>query len=42
MKAAGVGRYVYRAAGQHGHVIDVYVSTRRDIAAAFDERALAI
>ena len=27
-------RYVYRAVDQHGQVIDVYVSERRDIAAA--------
>ncbi len=36
MKVAGVWRYVYRARvpDQHGQVIDVYVSTRRDIASA--------
>ena len=34
VKVAGVWRYVYRAVDQHGQVIDVYVSTRRDIAAA--------
>ncbi len=32
--AAGVCRYVYRAVDQHGQVIDVYVSRRRDIAQA--------
>jgi transposase, IS6 family len=34
VKVAGVWRYVYRAVDQHGQVIDVYVSNRRDIAAA--------
>ena len=34
VKVAGVWRYVYRAVDQHGQVIDVYVSKRRDIAAA--------
>ena len=34
VKVAGVWRYVYRAVDQHGQVIDVYVSARRDIAAA--------
>ncbi|MCP3938035.1 MAG: IS6 family transposase, partial [Actinomycetia bacterium] len=34
VKVAGVWRYVYRAVDQHGHVIDVYVSKRRNIAAA--------
>ena len=34
VKVAGVWRYVYRAVDQHGQVIDVYVSRRRDIAAA--------
>ena len=29
-----MGRYVYRAIDQHGQVIDVLVSTRRDCAAA--------
>ena len=33
VKVAGVWRYVYRAVDQHGQVIDVYVSVRRDIAA---------
>ncbi len=31
VKVAGVWRYVYRSVDQHGQVIDVYVSTRRDI-----------
>ena len=34
VKVAGVWRYVYRAVDQHGQVIDVFVSRRRDIAAA--------
>jgi transposase, IS6 family len=34
VKVAGVWRYVYRAVDQHGQIIDVYVSTRRDTAAA--------
>ena len=34
VKVAGVWRYVHRAVDQHGQVIDVYVSRRRDIAAA--------
>ena len=34
MKVAGVWRYVYRAVDEHGQVIDVLVSRRRDIAAA--------
>src|SRR6266446_6249452 len=34
VRVAGVWRYVYRAVDQHGQVIDVYVSARRDIAAA--------
>ena len=33
-KAAGRWRYVYRAVDQHGQVIDVYVSVRRDTSAA--------
>ena len=42
VKVAGVWRYVYRAVDQHGQVIDVYVSQRRDTAAArrFFEAAL--
>jgi IS6 family transposase len=34
VKVAGVWRYVYRAVDQHGQVIDVYVSKRRNVAAA--------
>jgi transposase-like protein len=34
VKVAGVWRFVYRAVDQHGQVVDVYVSARRDIAAA--------
>jgi transposase, IS6 family len=34
VKVSGVWSYVYRAVDQHGQVIDVYVSRRRDIAAA--------
>ena len=34
VKVAGVWRYVYRAVDGYGQVIDVYVSVRRDIAAA--------
>ena len=34
VKVSGVWRYVYRAVDQHGQVIDVYVSARRDVAAA--------
>ena len=34
VKVAGVWRYVYRAIDEHGQVIDVLVSNRRDIAAA--------
>ncbi len=34
VKVNGVWRYVYRAVDQHGQVIDVYVSKRRNIAAA--------
>ena len=34
MKVAGVWRYVYRAVEQHGQVIDIYVSKRRNVAAA--------
>ena len=30
MKVAGVWRYVYRAVDQHGQVIDVFVSAKRD------------
>ncbi|MBV1855784.1 IS6 family transposase [Catellatospora tritici] len=43
VKVGGVWRYVYRAVDQHGQVIDVLVSTRRDAAAArgFFRRALS-
>ena len=34
VKVAGRWRYVYRAVDQHGQVIDVYLSARRDTAAA--------
>jgi IS6 family transposase len=34
VKVAGVWRYVYRAIDDHGQVIDVYVSKRRDTVAA--------
>ena len=34
VKVSGVRRYVYRAVDDQGQVIDVYVSARRDIAAA--------
>jgi transposase-like protein len=34
VKVAGALRYVYRAVDQHGQVIDVYLSKRRDIGAA--------
>ncbi|MCP3857997.1 MAG: IS6 family transposase [Actinomycetia bacterium] len=42
VKVNGVWRYVYRSVDQHGRVIDVYVSKRRNIAAArhFFEKAL--
>jgi len=43
VKVGGVWRYVYRAIDQHGQVIDVLLSTRRDTTAArqFFTRALA-
>ena len=43
VKVDGVWRYVYRAVDQHGQVIDVLVSKRRDADAArrFFKRALA-
>ena len=43
MKVAGVWRYVYRAVDDEGQVIDVYVSPKRDLAAArtFFNRAIA-
>ena len=34
VKVSGVWRYVYRAVDQHGQVIDVFVSRRRDTASA--------
>ena len=34
VKVAGMWRYVYRAIDEHGQVVDVMVSKRRDIAAA--------
>jgi len=34
VKVSGVWRYVYGAVDQHGQVIDVYVSRRRDIGSA--------
>lgn len=34
VKVAGRWRYVYRAVDDHGHVIDVLVSPKRDLAAA--------
>ena len=44
VKVSGVWSYVYRADGQRGQVIDVYVSQRRDIASArrFFTTALAV
>jgi transposase-like protein len=43
VKVAGVWRYVYRAVDQHGQVIDVFVSKRRNVEAAtkFFEMMLA-
>ncbi|WP_344612585.1 IS6 family transposase [Dactylosporangium salmoneum] len=43
VKVNGVWRYVYRAVDQHGQVIDVLLSARRDAAAArrFLRRAMA-
>ncbi len=42
VKVVGVWRYVYRAVDQHGQVIDVFVSPRRDtpVARRFFEAAL--
>jgi IS6 family transposase len=34
VKVAGVWRYVYRAVDQYGQIIDVFVSKRRNVAAA--------
>lgn len=43
VRVAGAWRYLYRAVDQHGQVIDVYVSKRRNLAAAtrFFEALLA-
>jgi transposase-like protein len=43
VRVAGVWRYVYRAVDQHGQVIDVFVSKRRNVPAAtrFFETMLA-
>ena len=43
VKVSGSWRYVYRAVDEHGQVIDVYVSARRDLPAArwFFGRAVA-
>jgi transposase-like protein len=43
MSRSGHRRYVYRAVDRYGQVIDIYVSTRRDAAAAraFLHRAIA-
>jgi transposase, IS6 family len=42
VKVAGAWTYLYRAAGQHGQVIDVLLPARHDLAAArrFSTRAL--
>ena len=44
VKVAGIWRYVYRAVDEHGQVIDVLVSVRRDMAAArrFSTMMLAV
>ena len=44
LKVGGAWRYVHRAVDQHGQVIDVCVSAKRDTAAAraFFDRALSI
>jgi IS6 family transposase len=44
VKVAGAWTYLYRAVDQHGHVIDVLLSGRRDLAAArhFFTRALRV
>ena len=43
VKVGGLWRYVYRAVDQHGQIIDVYVSRRRNTEAArrFFDRALS-
>ncbi len=42
MKVAGLWTYLYRAIDQHGQVVDVWLSRRRDLTAAraFFSRAL--
>ena len=44
VRVAGAWRYVYRAVNQHGQVIDVYLSKRRDSGAArrFFRAALSV
>ena len=44
VKVAGIWTYLYRAVDQHGQVIDVLLSIRRDLAAArrFFARALRV
>ena len=44
IKVAGRWTYLYRAVDQHGHVIDVYLSRRRDLPAAraFFVRAITV
>ena len=44
VKVAGVWRYVYRAVDQHGQVLDVFVSKKRDTVAAtrFFSSAIAV
>ena len=44
LKIAGTWTYLYRAVDQHGHVIDVLLLARRDLAAARDffTRALRV
>ncbi len=44
LKISGRWTYLYRAIDQHGQVIDVYLSTRRDLPAAraFFRHALAV
>jgi IS6 family transposase len=39
VRVAGVWRYVYRAVDQHGQVIDLNVSKRRNVTAAADARS---
>ncbi len=44
LKIAGRWRYIYRAIDQHGQIVDVYVSSRRDFLAArrFFARAIRV